>query len=522
MGKGARNRQVQREAAAKSKKKQDSVLGLGAKIGLWAVAAAVVLVFLYSVLTFTGTIQRGLTAAKVGNEKVSAMDFNILYRDVRSNILNEYGPSLQQYYNYDLTTIDSQPCIFDTSITWREYFIDQTKEQVKTLYTLYQDGRSNGFELSDEDNTEYQDYMAQIESNADYNGMSLAQYVKAAYSSATKLSDVEKVNKIRFYGNAYYNHLKDQYNFGDTDVETYYQEHQDDFDVVDYYYYTFPYTTYTYTEPEEGAEIEEGQPKSEEEATSMTEASKSEAKALADEMRSKVTGADNFETVAEAYHIQLGNENYSSHFNQGVRVNEQSGSTSDWYREEGRQVGDIDVVDTGFGYSVLLFAGRYREELPTVRVRHILLRTEAYAEDATDEDKAAVDEANAAVLTQIEDIRSQWESGEATEDSFAALAKEHSADGSASEGGDLGFFTENVMVQAFNDWCFESGRKPGDVGLVETTYGYHLIYFVEHGNYEYYNTIVDTLTNNAMDEYMENTMPNYPADFNDYPVSLAS
>ena len=78
------------------------------------------------------------------------------------------------------------------------------------------------------------------------------------------------------------------------------------------------------------------------------------------------------------------------------------------------------------------------------------------------------------------------------------------------------------MVQAFNDWCFESGRKPGDVGLVETTYGYHLIYFVEHGNYEYYNTIVDTLTNNAMDEYMENTMPNYPADFNDYPVSLAS
>ena len=97
----------------------------------------------------------------------------------------------------------------------------------------------------------------------------------------------------------------------------------------------------------------------------MTEASKSEAKALADEMRSKVTGADNFETVAEAYHIQLGNENYSSHFNQGVRVNEQSGSTSDWYREEGRQVGDIDVVDTGFGYSVLLFAATARSCPPS-------------------------------------------------------------------------------------------------------------------------------------------------------------
>ena len=34
------------------------------------------------------------------------------------------------------------------------------------------------------------------------------------------------------------------------------------------------------------------------------------------------------------------------------------------------------------------------------------------------------------------------------------------------------------MVAAFNDWCFDSSRQPGDTGIVETDYGYHIMYFV--------------------------------------------
>ena len=34
------------------------------------------------------------------------------------------------------------------------------------------------------------------------------------------------------------------------------------------------------------------------------------------------------------------------------------------------------------------------------------------------------------------------------------------------------------MVQAFNDWCFDDIRQPGDYGLVKTEFGYHLMFFV--------------------------------------------
>ena len=34
------------------------------------------------------------------------------------------------------------------------------------------------------------------------------------------------------------------------------------------------------------------------------------------------------------------------------------------------------------------------------------------------------------------------------------------------------------MVEEFNDWIFDENRKPGDTDIVETVYGYHVMYFV--------------------------------------------
>ena len=33
------------------------------------------------------------------------------------------------------------------------------------------------------------------------------------------------------------------------------------------------------------------------------------------------------------------------------------------------------------------------------------------------------------------------------------------------------------MVSEFEDWSIDPARKEGDVGIVETTYGYHVMYF---------------------------------------------
>lgn len=95
------------------------------------------------------------------------------------------------------------------------------------------------------------------------------------------------------------------------------------------------------------------------------------------------------------------------------------------------------------------------------RASHILVRADA---DASAEARRAARE-------KAESIERQLKEGA----DFAALARSESEDpGSAESGGDLGFFTRDMMVQPFADAAFS--LEPGATsGVVETEFGYHLI-----------------------------------------------
>lgn len=58
--------------------------------------------------------------------------------------------------------------------------------------------------------------------------------------------------------------------------------------------------------------------------------------------------------------------------------------------------------------------------------------------------------------------------------SFDSLCQKYSYDfGSKQKGGDLGYFTQTMMVPEFSDFCFN--KNIGERGVVKTEYGYHII-----------------------------------------------
>jgi peptidyl-prolyl cis-trans isomerase C len=99
----------------------------------------------------------------------------------------------------------------------------------------------------------------------------------------------------------------------------------------------------------------------------------------------------------------------------------------------------------------------------SVRASHILILTK-------DADEAA----KQAARTKIDALLKRAKAGE----DFAALAKEHSQDGSASQGGDLGFFPRGQMVPEFDQAAF--ALEPGEISdVVSTQFGYHIIKLTE-------------------------------------------
>lgn len=111
----------------------------------------------------------------------------------------------------------------------------------------------------------------------------------------------------------------------------------------------------------------------------------------------------------------------------------------------------------------------------TVDVRHILITPEG----ETQEDGSYSEGAWNAAEKKAQELLDAFWKGDRSEDSFAVLANENSTDpGSNTNGGLYQGVNKGQMVESFDAWCFDASRKPGETGIVKTSYGYHVMYFV--------------------------------------------
>lgn len=104
-----------------------------------------------------------------------------------------------------------------------------------------------------------------------------------------------------------------------------------------------------------------------------------------------------------------------------------------------------------------------------VDVRHILLAVHADTDAAWE-----------ACREEAEAVLRLWEASNMTEADFVILATDYSDDtGSAAMGGLLTDLARGDTESGFENWCFAPERRPGDYELIKTSYGYHIVYFVE-------------------------------------------
>jgi hypothetical protein len=66
-------------------------------------------------------------------------------------------------------------------------------------------------------------------------------------------------------------------------------------------------------------------------------------------------------------------------------------------------------------------------------------------------------------------------------------------------------------VTNFRDWAVDDQRKPGDTGLVETEYGYHVMYYVGKGTEpSWVTTLRGSMQSEKYNEYYTAAAESYP------------
>lgn len=189
--------------------------------------------------------------------------------------------------------------------------------------------------------------------------------------------------------------------------------------------------------------------------------------------------------------------------------------TEDDITYEVRKEGDLTVIvnksgsgenEVINGYYVVRYGSLNDNTFALKNVRHILVAFEGGTTNSTTGQTTYTDAEKLAAKKAAEELMAEFKGSKMTEEIFSEMANEHSDDqnGNVTNGGLYEDIYPGQMVEAFEEWCYDEERKEGDVGLVETTYGWHVMYFVGDSETNYRDFMVENdLHSDTMTKWME-------------------
>ena len=433
----------------------------------------------------------------IADHKIMVPEYNFYY-------MTQYNQFMQTYGNYvsmlglDVTKpFDEQECTMteDSSIsTWHDYFANSAEKQIVYTMAYYDQAQKENMQLDEASKTAIQSHLDGIAPYAQENGMTEEEYFTSCYGKGmTKEVYTEIINRyyLAVQWQTEQNELSAQKIRTDAEIEQYYNDHKDQFASVDYRIFTFA-SKATYAEDE-----------TDEQRAQYLEQAKADAKAMADKVKSE----KDFISLAQKNASDAEKETYedaSATFRTYSGVSENDDTLGQWLYDSARKANDVTTIEDSTGTSVvMLVKPAYKDETLCVDVRHILVMTQIEGDTATDEEKAAA-------KAKAQEIYDAWKAGDGTEESFAAFAKEKSEDpGSKDNGGLYQNVKPGDMVQQFNDWCFDSQRKSGDTGIVETSYGAHIMYFSATGDAVWKINVREAMSTNELNTLFNSVCKDY-------------
>lgn len=475
------------------KEKQDaSIVLYGAVIAAVLVAAVAMMVW------NSNFFQRRATAVTVNGTEYSATDVSYYYANTR------------QYYNYMSmmgmgsydSSLPAEAQMYNETTTWHDYFCQEAVNALRQDAAIYDKAMEAGHILSKAGQANVNSTLASLESSRLSSGYSSRNaYVKAVYGSIMTYDDVVDCVTRAAIASDFSTAQRESYEYTQEELNGYYAENKDALDTYSITQFLFPVADPTIAE--DGSKVE----MTEEEKTAALETAKQETKTRAEKLLAKLNASTDLQALMDEFADDLG----TSFLSKNILGSSLDSTYAAWCKDPQRKINDATVMEYSDSYyCVVRFEGRFQDTTPSVNVRHALI--EAGSEPT--------EEQYAQAQAKAEELLAQWKADGATEDAFALLAEEHSADtGSAVNGGLLNVTAYSGFGQSFTDWAMNEGHNSGDTGLVKndfsSTKGYHIMYYVGEDVPYWTQAAQSALSNQDVAEWEKELLDAYTAETGD-------
>ena len=499
-----RKKRIAKAAKSKSRKHisektQNRIAGVIAVVIVIAILGSIV----GGLLKNNGVFERNKVIMTVGDTEIDKYEYSYYYTTMLQNMISQavqyemYGMSMGVDFTQSLA---DQPYIDELegyeNPTFADYFDKQTVDGIKFVKACVAYAEENGITLTEEDYKTIDDNFAQIDSsrtNTDGSKYSVDAYLRLSYGKGMTEKLYRRILSEQLLAQRVTQVKQDEFKAAYTqqEVETAFNDGIENYGVVSYRSYTVK------------SEIAE-------DATAATEEAIAQAKTAAEEFLASITDEESFKTLAAAAAEKAGTEDPDAFLTDDTLTLSEDASLSQFSLDEEAlnwaktaKAGATYLQSAEDSFTVYYMVEPVHKAADTVEdydVRHILIQFPETSENVTDGDVQEEVEAKefdaskyeATVVNNIKtpitdvesynkaiDVLTSYLEGDKTEDAFAALAAEHSADSNAADGGIYTDVPLGQMVSEFESWAVDMDRKAGDVGIVETTYGYHIMYYID-------------------------------------------
>ncbi|MBO4422751.1 MAG: peptidylprolyl isomerase [Clostridia bacterium] len=389
--------------------------------------------------------------ATTEKQSLTVSTFKYYFMDNYLTFLNQYYYFMSSYGLDDTIPLHDQKYLGDENErTWYDIFLEQGKSSFEQIVKFAEKALQDGMSLEEQDYKEIDDTLDMIEEAAKGYDLTFEGYMADYMGEGMTRERMREALIVRSLGYKYYEKLYYSPVFSDEQIEEEYVSGKGKYSLVDYYEATIK-AIYD-----------------EEDSDEQAEQAKKAASDKAEALKKLVEEGTGF---VDAYNTVVPVETEDQAAKESDLLNVAAGyydeDKYEFMYEEGTTEGQISIfIDSvGNAHVVQCVKLPYKDTTNTINIRHILLDSSHYdtEEEAYAQAQKLLEQINAAADKKAE---------------FISLVSEYSSDtGSASNGG----LYENVrpgdMVTEFNDWCFDSERQVGDTDIVQTTFGYHVMYF---------------------------------------------